>query len=408
MSKVELPVAVDAYSRELRLLLALVGLDNNPSLPSELLDSTPHWDWDDFLRLVVHHRVYPAVYLSLKRLSHPAIPPSVMQALFAEYRRNSFMMLQLCGELQRVGQCFEQQGIRFFVLKGPVLAEALYGDLSMRTSKDLDMLVSPTDMERADHLLQSCGYEQSVAEPTPFIFRLRKDPGRDYHKSYIHPGNKVQIELHWRMNGRSDREPAFDELWEHRRLLSLAPASIAYLGQEHMCFSLVTHGSRHGWFRLRWLADMDRLFRQQRDHDQLMRILQVYKVGHYGEQAMVLCEQLLCTNLSDVRNQPPSGYVLRIVRSAMDVIGGASDVRYKLLLKRPLQKVVYVLGMLLPRRLDWETLPLPKPLHILYIPLRPVLWLWRMRKKQSQAAALTGSARNTVKDGMNASHTEEQ
>ncbi|WP_169800910.1 hypothetical protein [Paenibacillus jilunlii] len=38
---------------------------------------------------------------------------------------------------------------------------------------------------------------------------------------------------------------------------------------------------------------------------------------------------------------------------------------------------LYVAGFLYPYAVDAKTLPLPKPLHVLYFPLRPFLWTWR-------------------------------
>jgi hypothetical protein len=41
------------------------------------------------------------------------------------------------------------------------------------------------------------------------------------------------------------------------------------------------------------------------------------------------------------------------------------------------QKLQFILSFLFPYPEDAETLPLPKSLHILYVPLRPFLWAWR-------------------------------
>lgn len=382
-------LVVESYSEELRLLLSLIAWDNRPELPTRLLDSTPNLDWDDFLRLAHHHRVYPTVYLHLKLLQHPAVPQAAMQVLASEYRRNSFFMLQLCGEMERVGRAMGNNGVRCLVLKGPVLAEALYGDMTKRTSKDLDLLVPPSGMECAEQILHDCGYEETIPEPSPLVFRLRKDPAGEYHKSYIHPGNKVQIELHWRMNGKHGREPSFDELWEQRGRSPLTPSPVYYLGREHLFYSLVTHGARHGWFRLRWLADIDHMLRQELDHAQLMRMMHAYKASSYGEQALLLCEQLLGTKLHVASEKRASAYAFRLAQLAVEVIKGERDIRYKLMLRTRWQKIIYLLQVISPRRIDWEVLPLPRPLHILYIPLRPFLWLWRKRKKQLQANKTT-------------------
>ena len=52
----------------------------------------------------------------------------------------------------------EQRGIRTLVLKGPTLALDLYGDVSLRTSKDLDILIPLTEIEQAERLMTELGY----------------------------------------------------------------------------------------------------------------------------------------------------------------------------------------------------------------------------------------------------------
>ena len=49
-------------------------------------------------------------------------------------------MLHLTREMEIICKSFNDNQIKSIVLKGPVLAADLYGDLSLRTSSDLDIL----------------------------------------------------------------------------------------------------------------------------------------------------------------------------------------------------------------------------------------------------------------------------
>ena len=51
-------------------------------------------------------------------------------------------MLHLTREMEMICKSFNENQIKSLVLKGPVLAADLYGDLSLRTSADLDILSS--------------------------------------------------------------------------------------------------------------------------------------------------------------------------------------------------------------------------------------------------------------------------
>ena len=69
-------------------------------------------------------------------------------------------MLTLCGEMEQVSKLFTENHIPLLFLKGPVIAADIYGDISLRTSKDLDILISITHVEKAEKLLLSLGYEK--------------------------------------------------------------------------------------------------------------------------------------------------------------------------------------------------------------------------------------------------------
>ena len=43
--------------------------------------------------------------------------------------------------MEQVSKLFNENKINLLILKGPVLAVDLYGDISLRTSSDLDILI---------------------------------------------------------------------------------------------------------------------------------------------------------------------------------------------------------------------------------------------------------------------------
>ena len=69
------------------------------------------------------------------------------------YKINTFQMLHLSGEMEQVSKLFTENEIRTLFLKGPVLAHDLYGDISLRTSSDLDLLIPLHDLDKAEELL---------------------------------------------------------------------------------------------------------------------------------------------------------------------------------------------------------------------------------------------------------------
>ena len=62
-------------------------------------------------------------------------------------------MLYLSGEMEILSGLFFNKNIKSLYLKGPALAHDLYGDVSLRTSSDLDLLISINDLDLVEDLL---------------------------------------------------------------------------------------------------------------------------------------------------------------------------------------------------------------------------------------------------------------
>ena len=151
------------------------------------------------------------------------------------------------------------------MLKGLALAQELYGDISHRTSSDLDILVPIDDLEQAEILLIESGYQKD-----DYIHSILNDwKWRHHHFSYYHPEENIKIELHWRLNPGLGREPHFDELWKKRVKSGLTQSFVYLLGKEDIFMFLSSHGARHGWSRLRWLLDLQYLMKQKLDEKKL-------------------------------------------------------------------------------------------------------------------------------------------
>ena len=115
--------------------------------------------WDSFLRLAIKNRVFPTVCRNLALLGDAA-DPKTLRLLQAKREQNRLAVLKLMAELVRVTERLDREGIRSISLKGPALGLSLYGDLSLRTSKDLDLLVDRRDVEAAERVLLDMGYRR--------------------------------------------------------------------------------------------------------------------------------------------------------------------------------------------------------------------------------------------------------
>lgn len=353
-------------------------------------------DWQHTIELVLHHRIYPIVYLRLKELVQQgfAVPDHVIQSLNMIYMKNTFQMLHLSGEMERLCRSLNEHHIRTLFLKGPVLAADLYGDVSMRTSCDLDILVPLDQLEQAEILLHSLGYTKD-----DYIHSVLGDwKWRHHHVTYYHHDKQVKVEIHWRLNPGPGKEPSFEQLWAHRRKSGLLHYPVYILGVEHLFLFLVLHGARHGWSRLRWLLDIDQMLKGTIDIDALLALLKTYQATHIGSQALQLLEALLQRSFGHEWRRLTASkrgeqlaleamfYVRQMVNLHTPPLPDHVEKYHKkhivrLMSKR--QRIIFMLSFLYPYAEDVNTLPLPKPFHVLYFVLRPFLWAWRKTKKHA-------------------------
>jgi hypothetical protein len=378
--KIDLSDIPNELSFMLFILRDVQVLDEN-----RVREYTSNLKWNSFLQLTLHHRVYPIVYLKLNQLNSSLIPAEIMERLRYHYNSNILKMMQLTKEMSNICNKLSDNGINTILLKGPILAIQLYGDFSHRTSKDLDILIDVEDVERSEEIMKQLGYE---LEDNYLLQRNWKT--KHHHLSYRHKEHSVEIEIHWRLNPYSKGFHSFNELWRRKNTVHLLNQPFNCLGNEDLLYYLADHGARHAWFRLRWLMDIDRIL-PKIDSRKMNDYFRQFGGQSFTGQALILAFHLLDTKIPHSLHQLMDNkknlrlaktslfFIKRIVK--LNPVPEKSVVwqyfRYTLSLLTGRQRARYLLNYLEPNRKDMSLLPLYKPLHFLYFPLRPFLWFWR-------------------------------
>jgi hypothetical protein len=171
-------------------------------------------------------------------------PPRFAEAVEAEVAANRSRGLALEALSAKFVARLEQTGIRTLVLKGPLQARRLHGDVGFRLSNDVDLLVSRSDLGAAARALEGFGY---AVETTP-----RRSHGLpDLH--LILRSRTVslpRIDLHWRVHWYEDR---FSE-----RLLAHGRRQGCFLEPEPRddLAALMLFYARDGFYGLRAAVDI--------------------------------------------------------------------------------------------------------------------------------------------------------
>ncbi|MGG0237760.1 nucleotidyltransferase domain-containing protein [Bacillus rhizoplanae] len=383
---------LNSVTKELKLQLEIMKRKD----ATELQEIDKTWfvniDWNKFLELTIHHRVYSFIYPKVKELDEKLIPARVIQILHQYFKMNTFQMLHLSAEMEKVSKLFAENEIRTLFLKGPVLAHDLYGDISLRTSCDLDILIPIHKLEEAECLLLEQGYVKD-----DYIQTILNDwKWRHHHITFFHPQKQIKLEIHWRLNPGPGKEPSFEKLWEQKRKSPLTSYPVYLLGSEDLFLFLVSHGARHGWSRLRWLVDINQMVKQGLDWKEVKKLFGKYQCGHVGGQALILSAELLNATIPEEMKvltgqrrsrqlaQNTLFYIKQMINLHTEPVPdevAAYHSRYLFSLMSNRQKFLFIMSYLYPYPIDAKTLPLPKYLYFLYFPLRPILCTWRKARK---------------------------
>ena len=144
----------------------------------------------------------------------------------------------------------EAAGTQTAVLKGPILSERLYDEPTVRISTDLDILISPTDLDRAVTALETLGYKAQTG-PAGRYYR------RHHHHLSLERPSGPQVELHFRgFTGLGTEIPAEKLLVHCVRNQSPRGPNYLVLSPEDEFLFLAVHAAGHGFARLIWLYDL--------------------------------------------------------------------------------------------------------------------------------------------------------
>lgn len=287
------------FSPEFTLLTLCVG-----RRPNELHQVSirrlvsPTFDWDCFLALAQRHRIVPLAFFLLSRNDEDVVPPLVVERLRRLYQANAQRNLHLAGELARIAQAFDEQGVPLLAFKGPVLANDVYGGLACRQFRDLDVLVRPADLISAVAILSELGY---AGEGLPLLQTSpvqRKRLVRAHkHVTLLRKAadREICVELHWRL---AEFKHSFtfpsSRLWDSSSKTCLGGTMINTIPFPEQIVFLAYHGGMHRWKRLLWLCDLSLALRHvsNLDWDELFSTAAKLGAERYLHLGLIVLHQL--------------------------------------------------------------------------------------------------------------------
>ncbi len=373
---------------EIRLLLTCARTELDDRLTTLLASlCTKQVNWEKIVQAAIIHRVMPLLFINFQKAGNRCAPYPVLNKLKTLYYTNLQHSLAISCELRQLSDLFCKRDIEFIPIKGPALAQSVYGDIALRQYADLDILVQKTDITSVYQLLLHEGYRPEIQLNTAQLSAYSKT---EYSLCLNNSATRVTVELHWDLTGRYTYYPLdIDSLDGRVDGFEVEGMHFKQLSSEDQLIYLCIHGSKDGWRILDCICCVAELIRSRKDID-WARVI--------DRSNRMRCRRMVFVGIqlaNDMLAAPVEKKVIKIIETDPVAIKLASKINQTVLELSIFSKEVLVPPnfslfhfsiresvtdklrylfylLLVPTRRDWHIMTLPARFAFLYYLLRPL------------------------------------
>ena len=345
-------------------------------------------------QLAVRHRMGPPILEALA--ADAALTGQARMALqrrAATLRERSVLQARRTAE---ISSALTTAGVAHLVLKGAPLSVQLYGDLTSRHAKDIDLLVAPEELGASHVVLSHCGFSRLTSTARApaddaMLRRVSKD------ETYVSKDGVV-VELHWRLFHNAKLLPwCQEDMHADGACVDVGSVQIPVLSSSRNFVYLICHGADHCWFRLKWLHDIARLLHQEQEglFEQVAALVRESAVDVALASTVSLCTTIFGTPVPAALKRRASSRAIRPVGDfclqalqAPALQSTQSSLTHHLarlsylwrLRENPRYRLSLVAGAMISHR-DHQHLQLSRRSEIVYYLVRPFLIIGRRMSK---------------------------
>jgi len=211
----------------------------------------------DLWRLAQANRVTPALARCIQSDPESAWPDELRTKACEATAFSRFRNILLMALLNRIAKAFNEAGIDWIALKGPVFTAQYYGDLSARVSGDLDVLVLPAAVPAAVKALTALG----ILPTRPVQHQTRRFGVLPHEFKFYSPSPRFLVELHSSLSSACYEGVPVETVFARRQSFSLEGTAYPVMSPEDTLLFACLHGFGHRWEHLTLTYSVDRVLR---------------------------------------------------------------------------------------------------------------------------------------------------
>lgn len=254
-------------------------------------------DWEQVFEAARKHGLLFLLYKGLKAHEAGRVPNDFLEGLKRLYLQNSAGNLWMSARLVKILGVLEGAGIQAVPFKGPVQAEAVYGDIGVRSFVDLDILVRRADAIKARDVL---GAKEFSADVPVADDQVEAYLAHENFFSFSDASGSLHIDLHWEMTGLYGLCPMYlEDLEDRLEKIEMAGAAVPALGAGDRLLYLCIHSSSHMWDKLEYVCAAAKIVASGKitDWDGLVKRADRLKCKKMLYLGLLLAEDLLGADL---------------------------------------------------------------------------------------------------------------
>ena len=387
-----------AEAKLLIQICAFVCTGRSDPATDELLSG--ELDWSYIERTSADNGIIPIVSRWMQLTSPGQVPPEVKHKITLAAEVNALQNAHLSGELVRIIGSFSKNGIDAIAAKGPVLAVLAYGEVSMRTFMDLDLLVHSSDLTRATRILISDGYASTATDDRP----AEAEIFGAFPTSFEARRGATCIDVHWQVGPtRIGFFPDEDSLWARSVWIDFQGAPIRSFSPADQVIYLCAHSAKHGWTMLKMVCDLAGLIQlsgamnwdwiateAKRLHGLRMMLLGLYLSHHL--MRVEIPKSIMRLADADAEIKALAAQLVRDMFIAADQKpepANPEEIALRTMDRKSDRVRYWFYRSVTPTMGDWTFLPLPRLLYPAYFIIRPLRFALAPVRKLLSARAAT-------------------
>jgi len=294
-----------------QLILLCARIQLAPEMEQRIMPLlTTNLDWSYIINKAHAHRVYPLLYNTLRHFNDDLVPEVILSKLKTDYYQNGVRNLLNKQELLRLLRRFQEHGIPVMPIKGPTLAESVYGNLLLRVFSDLDILIPVPEVLKAKEVLLALGYHPEFSlSPAQEQIYLRSNCEYNFDRR-SEDGTAFHVEVHGNVVPRFVSVPLDSELiWRNASKTTFDGAPIYQMSPKNQFLALCLHAWKHFWTPLQWICDLNEFlgcYQESLNWDDILAHTQSLRIEKIVSTSLSLVDSLLIHETSDALDLSPA------------------------------------------------------------------------------------------------------